>query len=186
MAAFLQKTLCWLSGTVTGNQQLGHSSSQIQRSAGDQPPQRGRRRLRTQMADRRAGKGPRQQQGGAQQIYRCNPSGLMAQRHPRPCGSGKHRGARERRTRYPGDSESSKLDGAKRWGANQRLLLCERAGVWGERAIRGRGTQGMRDWQPSGASVVATETPLDACGYIPAHMASLEHRDRRIEGLERS
>lgn len=24
------------------------------------------------------------------------------------------------------------------------------------------------------------------CGYIPAHMASLEHRDRRIEGLERS
>lgn len=64
MAAFLQKTLCWLSGTVTGNQQRGHSSSQIQRSAGDQPPQRGRQRLRTQMVDRRAGKGPRQQQGG--------------------------------------------------------------------------------------------------------------------------
>lgn len=35
-------------------------------------------------------------------------------------------------TSYPGNSESSKVTGAKWWGENQRLLLFERAGVWGE------------------------------------------------------
>lgn len=36
----------------------------------------------------------------------------------------------------------------------------------------------MRGWQRSGA---ATETPLDARGYIPTNMGSLEHGDRRTE-----
>lgn len=95
------------------------------------------------MVARRAGKGPRQQQGGAQQIYRCNPSDLTAQQHPRPCGLGEQRSLQQKRcTSYRGDPESSKLDGTKRWWENQGLLLFERAGVWGERAIRG--TQEMR------------------------------------------
>lgn len=44
--------------------------------------------------------------------------------------------------KLPGDSESSKLDGAKRWRANQRLLLCERAGVWVSELSRAEGHRG--------------------------------------------
>lgn len=92
--------------------------------------QRGRRRLRTQMVARRAGEGPRQQQGGAQQIYRCNPSDLKAQQHPRPCGLGEQGSLKQKRcTSYPGDPESSKLDGTKRWWENQGLLLFESRSV---------------------------------------------------------
>ena len=45
-------------------------------------------RLSIHMVNRRAGKGPRKQKGGEQQIYKCDPSDPTAQQHPKPCDLG--------------------------------------------------------------------------------------------------
>lgn len=107
VAAFLQKTLCWPSGAsdwksradatipvksrgVLGTTHHREGGTEIENTDGGQES-----------------KGPRQQQGGAPQIYRCDPSDLTAQQHSRPYGLGEHRGASKKRdaqaTRRPGE-----------------------------------------------------------------------------------
>lgn len=84
-------------------------------------------------------------------------------------------------TSSPGDSKSSKPDGAKQWRENQRLLLLERAGVWA--ALQGRGTQREREagsQARQGNTTGCWRAHSGTCGDgLGCSRGSLEHRDRR-------
>lgn len=108
--------------------------------------------------DRRAG-GPRQQQGGAQRIYRRDTSDPPAWQRPRPCGGG------SRGHSYL-ETQSSRLSGAT-WWRETRGCFCLNQQECGVSFRRQRDTEGS-GWQPSAVSEAATKTPLMLVG-APQH-----------------